>query len=956
MKMGRMRHCAGFRSLGLLHAWWPLAVGLLCSCTMSCAQTPVPADINLFGDDFPPTMEQRVVGGRQVMVRKETAPKQIPTGSSQTLVFRNGNELRGEILEVGDEELLWKRRDAVEALRFPCGMIRRVATDRWRNTPSKLARPPAKYGQPPAQLATLKLAGTDWICGEATSDDGKTFVIRVADWTLTVDRSQVEWLYFGDAPAPAMRIGESEVDFEEWEPAIGAVRREGKSFTVENGWLGRGIVPPRRLVFSIEVPEDGEDGTGLWLQPFGTRPDSWGAGTTQIQLGRTEFSHLLFIDHIDPHKTPLPKEVQEEKGPARYRLYWDGNDRRVSVERNGRLVGDWKYPADLNFDFEGVCLDRVDGNDIRQPLKFNRLSVEPWDGVIAEPEEKKLEEDRWIRNGMAEPKTGVLQSLSSHAMQISGTAQPLKAGTFLRLSGRPAPALADTEARVVLGSRGGFNARHLTIRNGNLECETAFARKLEVSISAVSSIAFRPSPHEPAAPATGDMLVFKNGDALSGRAIAAGGRDGARWRTLAGQEVAFQPANIAGIRLQNDDTSAAAHADAQAGDVVVELRSGERFGGKLLGYDDRELRLVNPLLSRIPVVRSRLWHLFPRLSLEAFGGNSTGTGWAWKSADPPGHDRAMTGSSPVIALNGTYIARMGADAYADKPNDLPGVQYTIDRSLEQFEVRFDCISPGGITSDFMLILHGDNETTLTIDVAWWRLYARVYTPKSRGPARLSVSFQDKIKEADLRRAVRLFVNTKAGTCDVTLNGTFITRIGTEARERIPKANYRVTLAAMPGSSGPTIFTNLWVGPWNGQLPKDDVPATGRTTLANGDFISSVPKTIAQEKFTIESDVGELNLPLEEALLIDFGGTLDPQDPVGQVRLNDGTLVNAMDFKWDGDARSLLLHNAILGEVSLVGEIVREIIYAPALHRTPATVFTAPPATRAPANTPGGDAK
>jgi len=153
-----------------------------------------------------------------------------------------------------------------------------------------------------------------------------------------------------------------------------------------------------------------------------------------------------------------------------------------------------------------------------------------------------------------------------------------------------------------------------------------------------------------------------------------------------------------------------------------------------------------------------------------------------------------------------------------------------------------------------------------------------------------------------------------------------------------------------------MFTNLWLGPWNGQLPKDGVPATGQTTLANGDFISSVPKTIAEEKFTVDSDVGELNLPLEEALLIDFGGTVDPQDPVGQVRLKDGTLVNAMDFKWDGDARSLLLHNAILGEVSLAGEIVREIIYAPALHRTPATVFTAPPATRAPANTPGGDGK
>jgi hypothetical protein len=949
--MNPMRHFAGIRSWGLLHAWWPLAVGLLCSGTMSCAQTPVPADINLFGDDFPPTM--KLVGGRWVMVRKETAPKQISAGSSQTIVFRNGNELRGEILEVTDEELVWKRPDAVEALRFPCGMIRRVATDRWGNPQFEPVRPPANGAVPGVLLATVKLAGTDWICGETTSDDGKTFVIRVADWTLTVARSQMEWLYFDGAPAPAFGIGESEVDFEEWEPPLGAVRREGKSFTVKDGWLGRGIVPPRRFVLSIEVPEEGEDGTRLWLQPFGTRPDSWGAGTTQIQLGRAEISHLLFIDHIDPQKTPLPGDVQE-KGPVQYRLYWEEDGKRVRVQRNGRLVGDWKYPADSDFHFEGICLDRVDGNDLRKPLKFNRVSVAPWDGVVSGPEERKVKEDRWIRSGMAEPKPGRLQSLSNRAMQISGVVQPLEAGTFLRLSGPPALALGDTEARVVLGSRGGFNARHLAIRNGKLECETAFARKLEVPLSAVSSIAFRPSPQGPSDPAAGDMLVFKNGDALSGKAMAASERDGVRWKTLTGQEVVFQPGRVAGIRLEKDGALGPGHVETRPGEMVVELRSGERLGGKLQGYDDREMRLETPLLGRIALERSRLWHLFPRLSLEAFGGNSSSAGWAWKSAEPPGPDRAMNGSSPVVALDGTYIVRTGTYAYPDKPNDLPGVQHTIDRSLEQFEVRFDAISPGGNTSDFMLILHGDNETTLTLDVTWWRLYAWVSSPGSRGSARRSVSFQDKIKEADLRRAFRLLVNTKAGTCDVTLNGTFMTRIGTERGERIPKANYRITLAAMPGSSGPTMFTNLWLGPWNGQLPKGDVPATGLTTLANGDFISSVPKTMAQEKFTVDSDVGELNLPLEEALHFDFGETVDPQDPVGQVRLKDGTLVNAMDFQWDG--RSLLLHNAILGEVRLAGELVREIIYAPALHRARATVSMAPSATRETVNASGGDGK
>ncbi len=927
---------------------------LLGSCTMSCAQTPVPADMNLFGADFPLTMEPRIVGGRRVVVRKETAPKQIPVGFSQTIVFRNGCELRGELLEATDEEVVWKRPDAVEALHFPCAMIRRVATDLTGGSSSEPDRIGANDGRSAVLLATVKLAGKDWICGEATSGDGSTFVVRIADWTLAVDRSQIACISIWWAPAPAFGIGESEVDFEEWEPALGTVRREGKCFTVEDGWLGRGIVPPRRFVVSIEMPEDGEDGTRLWLQPFGTRPTSWGLGTTQIQLGRAEITHLLFIDHIDPQKTPLPRDAQEEKGPVQYRLYWEEDGKRVRVQRNGRLVGDWKYPADSDFHFEGICLDRVGGNDLRKPVKFNRVTVEPWDGVVPGLEERKVEQDRWSRSGMAEPKPGRLQSLSRRAMQIAAVSQPLEEGTLLRLSGPPAMALRETEARVVIGSRGGFNARHLAIRNGRLECEAAFARKLELPLSVVSSIAFRPPSQAPSDPVPGNMLVFKNGDELSGKAMAASERGGVRWKTLTGQEVVFQPGRIAGIKLQNDGAAGAAHAETQAGEMVVELRSGERFGGKLLGFDDRQMRLESPLLGRIALERSRLWHLFPRLSLEAFGGHSTGAGWAWKSAEPPGPDRAMAGSSPVIALNGTYIARTAVDAYDGKPKDLPGVQHTIDRSMEQFEVSFDAISPGGHTSDFMLILHGDNETTLTLDVSWWRLYAWVYSPGSRGSARRSVSFQEKIKEPDLRRAIRLFVNTKTGICDVTLNGTFITRIGTERGERIPKANYRVTLAAIPGSTGPTMFTNLWLGPWNGQLPKTDGPATGQTTLANGDFISSVPKTIAEEKFTVDSDVGELNLPLEEALLIDFGGTVDPQDPVGQMRLKDGTLVNATDFQWDG--RSLLLHNAILGEVSLAGEMVQEIIYIPALHRPPATVSTAPAATRGNANAPGSDGK
>lgn len=895
----------------------------------------------------------------------QKAGKAKPTieSSSQKLIFQDGGQIGGELVEITKDEIVWRRPDASEPLRFPRGDVRRIATEPAMQESTNgfpggfmIFNPPQENSKTPPKpaSATLKLPGGDWLFGDVASADGQSFDLMLEDGAkVTVGRPQIEWVQFGITPAPALGFSGSALDMEGWLPATGTMELAGHTLIArDTTWIGHVISPPKHFEVDFEVPADAEEGTRLWLQPFGPQPNCYGTGTTEIRFGKKEISAMLFIDKFERQNSPLPKEVQAEKEPAKYRVYYDGIEKRIIVKRNGRQLGDWKFVKEKDqpngaghpreIQINGICFDREDRGPGREVLKFNQLRIQPWNGVVPKEEESGESQDQLTQNAGA-PLFGKLESIAAKEFIFSGAPHARDAGTFLRFANTPAT-LAAAEAKVEFGLQGEFTARNLEIRDGKLRCETAFAKSLEVPMKALQRITFQAA--EAPVAASENVLVFKNGDDLPGKALSAALNGTVRWRTTHGQELEFQTGRIAGIRLAGSrDTP-------PTGGATVELRTGERLRGKLVAFDEKQLHLEHAQLGALALDRAQVWHLFPNPQLEVFeGGREPGT-WFW---DGPAVERrgnkAATGDKKFrraqswVYLDGTYILRSNGNTTSFDTDELPGLKREINPAMDRFEVRIDANSPVVNTSNFIVTLtNKENTTTLTATISYSDINLVVMNAASRRrPNWRDIPLQDKLGELNSRRALRLFVNTKTGTCDIAVNGVLFAHLGQDAGDRLLKSQYSVRIQPYPIAGGPyaggasCILSNIWIGPWSGELPHAATTDAATTALVNGDAAAGLPKAMHDGKLTIESDLGELDLPFEKALAIDFGGPLEPRHAAARIRLADGTAINVDQFNWNG--MQLVAHSPVLGDLRLPANAASELIFDPAPARAPLPVDT-----------------
>ncbi len=186
--------------------------------------------------------------------------------------------------------------------------------------------------------------------------------------------------------------------------------------------------------------------------------------------------------------------------------------------------------------------------------------------------------------------------------------------------------------------------------------------------------------------------------------------------------------------------------------------------------------------------------------------------------------------------------------------------------------------------------------------------------------------QDKLTNLNTRRAIRLFVDSRTGTSDLFVNGVLIAHIGQDAGERLKPEEYTIHFQPYPMNTGPCVLSNLWVGPWAGDLPRAGSPADATTALNNGDAAPGLPKGMHDGKLAMEGDLGAFDIPLEKVQEVDFGGAMLPEQAAGRLRLADGTAVNVGEFHWDG--LTLRAHSATLGDLRLPAGTVEDLIYDP----------------------------
>ncbi|MDB6172709.1 MAG: hypothetical protein JWL59_2020 [Chthoniobacteraceae bacterium] len=892
------------------------------------AQLAIPADVNFFAGGAP---SKRFQDSENNTIQSPEA-KALP----HALLFHDGRQLRGELLSLTATEVILKRPDASEPLRIPRDGVRRIVLAEPPENETPLFFQVRSIRRDPGQksrrliVATVKLKGGGWFCGELSSADGETFSLKLEGKSaISLKRDQIEWFYFDSKPMSAFEFTGSLLDAKGWLLRAPSARAEiiGRTLVVSGAEsFSRPITLAPRFEVQFEVPADAQAGLRLWIQASLEPPGSYTRGSMELQLGEKEAVFGLFTERFEKQTVPFKEEAPPE-APVRYRFLYDGFGQRVSVLRDDKPLGSWPLPETDNSNrpapFQFLGFDRT-VNGEKAPLKFNAIRVGPWDGMVPDG----TPGDR-LSVGRQSAIPGSVTEVTERSLVFAGKKGAVAPEVFYEFASDAAPAALEMEGKLTFGFGGELNAASLEIHDGKAVCKTAFASAFEVPIDVLQVVTFnksKPSGGEPA-----DTLVFKNGDQFRGTLLPSGSDGPVHWKTSSGQAIEFQLPSIAGVRF-------AAPAQAAAEGTSVDLRNGDRLRGEMVKLDKTGLTLLNPAFGRLILQRDQLWRVYPDPKLNFGDGTNEGAIWriGKRRIDNVNiHDfTAAENRGRWMIFNGFYLLHpeendsSGTPPGDNIPNQLEELQAppSLTRN-KQFEIRAELSNAGGNDIFSILMLEAEKDAPfMTVVFNSDQLQAGLVDPKHpEASQQKSVNLEERIAGKIVRMAVRIFVDSELGTADFYINGAPLLRMGQKANERLPGLGRTVSFSAFPVPL--TVFSNLWIGPWNGELPQPDGTDAPRTILSNGDVAADTPAEFRENRFFLESEIGPIEIERDKVQSLDFGGTMTPgPNAAARVLLSNGSSLNLSAFKWEGG--ELVATSQILGELRLPAGIVRELIYSP----------------------------
>jgi hypothetical protein len=859
---------------------------------------------------------------------------------NHTLVFQDGRQLCGELVSLGKDSVVWKRGDASAELTFSRSEIRFIllSSDLLQANPNTWAVQQAEIGETGAapsrpSPATVKLPGGDWLYGSVKSSDGETFELSLGgDSKFTVPRSAIEWMHFGVASAPAINLSSDRMALAGW------LRSGGKAeIQMDHGWmtmpqvewLGKPISPPARFEVRFDLDAADKQDTTLWIQPFGPQPNCYGTGTVVLRFGQGKLGRCIYINNINNEESAMPKEAGPG-GRASYRVFYDGVEAKLVVTRNGKQIGDWKLRDEKEAKnqgwqrgINGVCLQRDHG------MRLGKFVVQPWDGVIPKEGEAERTEDA-LSIGKAAPITGKLEAIDEKELTFSGQKKVAGGGLFLQLHSQPKP-MEKTDVSLMFGSQGELGAAEVEIQKGRAKFTTSFAGAVEVPTSALKIIRLTEPEAAGAPPAMAGSLVFKNGDELPGSLVSAASGAPLRWKTVGGQELEFQPARVSGVLFPPPAKKPESVAPR------VELRNGDQLRGTLAGLGPQEVQMKSEQLGTLKIPREKIWSIYPDPKTAIFDAASDPAPWMAMNISGSEKETKNTRRTDCVNLNGFFLMRTPGGG-VDSNQGTAGIGRNLAGMPDKFEVRCEALEPMGQEPNLSIRFTSKDEkgSPSSLDLQFYygslRLYGWV-SSRNNGHSfwkDVPLREQNGRYQPEPRVAIRLFVDNQTGMVDVYYNGVHRIKAGQASSERIPGIGGIVTIQGSGSSAAPLVISNLWVGPWNGQLPEaGEGPAMA---LANGDMAETVPVEMRDGKLLLNAAGTELEVPLDRVQAIGFGGKPDPGTSAGRLRLASGDSVAVDAFHFSEG--TITAHSPVLGDVKLSAEALRELVFDAAPVRFP----------------------
>ncbi len=900
--------------------------------TVLRAQTPPSPETNLFGDDIVQKLKVEEIHRAMVTTISSKSSQDEPSrqkGLQHMLFFQDQRQLCGELVSMSDSEIVWRRPDSDDPVRFPRNLVRRIdLVDRPIPTGTRII---ADQKESPRE-ATVKLAGADWLSGKLTSSDGETFALQTAAGpAFKIARDQIEWLYFGNGAAPGYSFSGNATDLDGWIGADTApVKREDGSLAFPNGAaLIRPMSPQSRLEVQIEMPKDAESGQCLWLQPYNLSPNSYALGTIELRFSPERIYRTTYFNTFDQKEFAVEAKPSAN-GRVSYQVLYDGPGNRLVIFRNGRLQGDWKLQENPDSNDSGKAMQthQIRGISLNRTgfqMMLNRIRVRPWDGIVPDANTPPQSSDRLALHG-EKPMEGKLESVSESDLHFSGESKPLAPEALVTLH-EERSGMDGADAMVVLHRCGEVGAANVTIEEGKVHAKTSFDPAVELPLASVDSIGL--PLHDTSSLAGKDLLIFKNGDELPGTLLSASREQVLNWQMPGGEVIRFHPDRVAGIRF-----ALLPESPDPCGSSMLELRNGDRLFGKFIALEGGKLRFESASLPQIQIDQAAAWKLLPDCHSTVLDGGQSPSAWCAHTVaiDAPAVKSSTQRLAPWRFLDGRFASR-ATRLPAVSGNLQANLKVPPHEAFDRFELSFDVTNASPGAPGCFISLQNKNRQSLRLTYTYGRL--RVYASplnNNRGAVAgaAAIGVAEQIPEPSSRTNIRLFVDSAAGTVDAYFDGVLITSYGRRG-DKLPGIGADIDIQPYQSQSRLTVFSNLHLLPWSGELPIATQEGP-KVILANGDVTRGTITEANDKSLLIESEIGPMKVPAETVQSIEFGGESNHPAVAARIHLTDGSTIQADDFHWD--QRTLVAHSANLGDVRLPAEALSELILNPPTEPSP----------------------
>jgi hypothetical protein len=288
---------------------------------------------------------------------------------------------------------------------------------------------------------------------------------------------------------------------------------------------------------------------------------------------------------------------------------------------------------------------------------------------------------------------------------------------------------------------------------------------------------------------------------------------------------------------------------------------------------------------------------------------------------------ATNNASLWKAFDGTF-SLLAADVGEGVPR---GNGINIGRQLDTLpalvEVSFDVIEQRGQILFSAQLFSEPGNAGYFMQLHNQGLYIYDLNPATRGRGAIipqQIQFDGKLKADSKQRHVQLFANRDSGQVTVLIDGVVITRYG--GKSGSPPRHLGRGLMISPQLNLPCIFSNFWMGPWNGRIPGKS-PASDSTQdtaiLNNGDEAPGSVEVATPSAVKLASEVGPLELPLDRVTMIDFGGAPAERTLGARLHLAGAGCLTVSSYRVENDA--VTCRSDMVGELHLPLHAIQELV-------------------------------